>query len=421
MRIRRYSALMGFGLALLVTACGGRPRVPELRPVSHEAQLVEVVSPAEWLVSATGYSSDRAKDREKDAVYDARCSAIYFVLFGGENPLLRPADETGAFGLHRSEFLSPDRIGRFIAWEPLKLNERVVIEGGKRVRVVKDFKVNRDLLRQDLVQLGILDAAAGGVRPVIMVIPRVEAGRDPVDFLMDPDIASAAAAIESHLTARRFEVRIPQQGKVLDEMVQVSQAVAGIVDDPQQKLALCIGSDIYICFQLDWESSFVAGTSVQKATATVQAFETTTGKALGSETGYSKSRPSPRAVLAEEAINGAIAGVITKMEGYWRQELEQGAEFLLVIGFEPSIPPGSVRRIQGSLSDAMRTGGWAQEYREEILTERNAHYRVWCSRDVIHGGSDLVRRIEDAIRADAPSREVRQIMVNRKLVLLQVT
>ena len=68
-------------------------------PLSKEATLIEAVSSSEWLLEATGkYMSSEKSERKakKDVVKngitratdDAKKAVVYFVLFGGTDPLI---------------------------------------------------------------------------------------------------------------------------------------------------------------------------------------------------------------------------------------------------------------------------------------------------------------------------------------------
>ena len=68
-----------------------------------------------------------------------------------------------------------------------------------------------------------------------------------------------------------------------------------------------------------------------KYSITIRVFETTTGRLLGSETGYSKSRKSEKMLNIEEAINDAIDKVITKVINYWNSDLKNGIQYKTII------------------------------------------------------------------------------------------
>ena len=91
-------------------------------PVSKEAKLVEVVSSSEVMVEATGiYNGVGKKDKHKKkdvdkkglegATLDARKSALYFVLFGGTDPLISSPEERQNFNQHEANYFGDNLNG----------------------------------------------------------------------------------------------------------------------------------------------------------------------------------------------------------------------------------------------------------------------------------------------------------------------
>ena len=98
---------------LVLAACAyARKGTPGEVPRSKEAVFVESVSPAEVKVLATGIGV--GKKLTKSALLDARRCAVYFVLFGGTDPLLQTREEKDKFQLVKGKYFSPERLSRYI-------------------------------------------------------------------------------------------------------------------------------------------------------------------------------------------------------------------------------------------------------------------------------------------------------------------
>ena len=67
------------------------------------------------------------------------------MLLGGTDPLLQLPEERDRFKAVAARLYAPEEVAKYIAWEATKFIQRVEIDGGKRLKVVKDFKVNRQL------------------------------------------------------------------------------------------------------------------------------------------------------------------------------------------------------------------------------------------------------------------------------------
>jgi hypothetical protein len=71
----------------------------------------------------------------------------------------------------------------------------------------------------------------------------------------------------------------------LDELIKSHLLIKGQEEDEAYGLALTIGSDVYITYTINISENYVAGQHLNKAIVGVRAFETTTARLLGTETG----------------------------------------------------------------------------------------------------------------------------------------
>ena len=135
-----------------------------------------------------------------------------------------------------------------------------------------------------------------------MVIPAVPKGGNPVELLQtNPKIRHAASVVESFLTARQYDVVVPEAQENLENLNSAQMSLGDREEDFGYQLALSIGSDIYITYSGGVES---AGYGTEKYSMNVRAYETTTARLLGTETGYSQARKGEVMVSIEEAMNG---------------------------------------------------------------------------------------------------------------------
>ncbi|MDP8231663.1 MAG: DUF6175 family protein, partial [Candidatus Zophobacter franzmannii] len=316
-------------------------------PTCKEATLVEQISSTEVMVQASGiYRSNESKKRkaEKDvqkngvtrALIDAKKSAVYFVLSGGTDPLLSNADERQKFNGVVEDFLSNDNVTKYISWESPKMIKSVSIDSGKGRKVTKGYKVNVELLKQDLEAKGVVmgsSALADSIgNPIIMVLPATKKGQNPIELLRnDPTVKHSASVIESYLTARQYEVSVPEQMDQINSLNEAQMDLGGQEEDYAYQLALSIGSDVYITYSGSVEE---AGYGAQKFAVQVRAYETTTGRLLGTETGYSRERKGDIMVSIEEALSEPIANVLNRISNYWTDDLSNGIQYKIVVAID---------------------------------------------------------------------------------------
>ncbi len=408
--MKRLTALAVIGL-FGATAFGRAP-VSNL-PVSSQATFVESYSPAEVTINATGMGGKHGffDDMEKNALLDARKSAVNFVLTGGTDPLLNTPAAKNTFAGVAEDFFANDNVMKYISWEADNVISTIrtkLPSGDDGIKTTKLFRVNKQKLSEYLGSIGIVAtreqlADAQGT-PTIMVIPEVPKGQTPIQvFDSNPLAKQAAAVIESYLTARKYDVIVPRAQEQLNDMTQMQGEMKGVDADPSYELALSLGSDVYIVYS----GSVTNG----KASVQVKAYETTTGRLLGTETGYSATRSgAAQEALVEEAINGAIDNVLARLTAYWTDDLKQGIQYKLI--FKVTGTFSDIETVQDKLSDAI-SEGFAKS-KENIVTDKTMDYQVWAKKDEFKQANNVYRFLKDKMKGTA---KLTKVSINRKLII----
>jgi hypothetical protein len=376
------------------------------------------------MIRAAGIGTEGSKrTKETTAVEDARRSAVYFVLYMGTDPLLTMDEEKKRFAPIEQEFFANDNVMKYIAWEATGYESRVTLPD-KRVKIEKTFRINVGLMRDDLVTRGVLvatsDLTAALGLPQIMVIPEVKKGDNPLEAMETrPELKTAARTIESYLTQRRYDVVVPQQQDFLDNYYQTFQAISNLEDDPSYQLALSVGTDIYITYAVEIGSSYVGSTENAKASVSVRAFETTTARLLGTETGYSESRPGGNETITEEAIHDAVDKVLARLTAYWKEDTQKGVQYKVIFDLAGgNFNKAQTSRIQDAVAEVMT--GISNRTKENIATGRTLDYLIWAKPDKYTRARELFNAIRDDFAAKSVGAAIEQRQLNRKLLLLAV-
>jgi len=400
-------------------------------PVSKQATLVETVSSSEVMIEATGiYKGQGKKDRHKKkdvdrngmrgATMDAKKSAIYFILFGGTDPILRSVQEQQNFSSHESFFFNIDNVSNYITYEDTKVIKKVKIDGGTGLKLVKRFKVNKELLTKDLENRNIVAARADLAEtignPFIMVLPSVKKGKSPIDALRtNPAYKHAAAVVESYLTARQYDVIVPEQQESLESLNSAQMDLGDREEDYAYQLALSIGSDVYIEYSGIEED---AGYGTKKYALTVRAYETTTARLLGTETGYSQGRKGEIMVSVEEAMNDAIDKVLARVTEYWKKDVDKGIQYKLIFNLSTDFDEDQIEEIQFALMDAIEE--MSKSSKENIVTNQTVDYLIWCDPAKYDKSSKVYRYVKKYFKKEETEGTLRKVNVNRKMILLKV-
>ena len=403
---------------LMVSSVEGKKKPKSNLPISKEATLIESTNPAEVMVLATGIGEGKKKHLTENAILDARRAAVYFVLLGGTDPLLQTQEERDKFTEVQEKYFSKAQVNRYIAWEADAFESRRKIAKGKKLKIQKHFKVNKKLLKDDLSADGILIEIEGPL-PFIMVIPEVKKGESPIERISsDPRLKQGARVIESYLTARQYDVQVPDQMVAIQALTEAQQSMKGMEEDYGYQLALSIGSDVYITYSIEIESRDMGSSTVRKAMVSVRAYETTTARLLGTETGYSAERPSPELAVIEEAINDAVDKVLSRISAYWKEDLNRGVQYKLIFRIEGDFDEDEREEIAFVISDLIEA--FCNHSRENVVTESTLDYLVWAKADQFSKSSKLYRALRKSFPDEFEEGKLKSININRKLILLSI-
>ncbi len=406
----------GEGLRAKVQSTDNLPKV-------KQASLVESYSPTEWMIKAAGIGEGKKKEQEQKALLDARRSAVYFVLYLGTDPLLGTGEEKKRFAAVEQTFFEIENVMRFIVWESEANSLWVKSKDGKQLKIEKTFRVNVGLIKEDLINRGVLmaiaDLTAELGMPQILVLPEVAQGENPLEALEQrPELKQAARTIESYLTAQRYEVIVPEQQDFLNKYNETLQLLKESPEDLSYQLALAIGSDVYITFSVALEQRSQRSSELKKAAATVRAFETTTARLLGSETGYSQERVAAPEAVAEEAVHDAIDKVLSRVNAYWKEDLQRGVQYKVICTIVGSFDQRQVEKIQDELSSCLERA--ATRSKENLVTDRTLDYLVWVKPDQFGKARDLFNELRETFALRSLGAVLERQQINRKLLVLQV-
>lgn len=400
-------------------------------PESREATLIETTSPTEVMVRATGYGHHDPKGLFKKpdpkvmnerAETDAMKAAIYFLLYSSDTPILQTPQEKQAFQGIQPDFFKTDHLRKFITWENPSYLNRIKVNN-TTVKIETSFKINKQAITDELVNQGIVTAREDITQklglPYIMVLPHAEGGESPLDLLANnPQLKKSAEVIESYLTSRHYDVLVPEQVQAINSMQQTAQFMSGMQDDFSYQLALSVGSDIYITYTVNISRRKIGNTQVAKASAGVRAYETTTARLLGSETGYSQERPGDEMQLIEEAMNNAIDPALSKINSYWKDDLTQGVQYKLVISLGSGFDGDTAEDIAWGIGDILQK--ITKDYKENVISEKTLDYLIWCDPEKYGRSSNVYRTLKEEYQNDALPGELDREAINRKLLLLTV-
>ncbi len=400
-------------------------------PESRQATFVEAVTADEVLIKSKGIGGKsgmfgfKEEESVKLAEIDARKAAVYFVVYGGAglDGLIRSDEEKRKFAPVEQELFAMDNVQKFIAWEANSFESRVKLAGGEKIRVEKQFRINRAAIINFLVDRRVIakleDVTEEIGLPTLMALPEVKPGQNPLDELRSNTVLKqGASVIESYLTQKKYNVVAPEQAQQLYEQQKAQLSVKGHDEDLSYMIALSVGSDIYVSYTITVDTRKVGSSDVRKASVSIRAFETTTARLLGVETGYSEESAAPATALVEAAMTNALNNVISRINSYWQDDLKNGAQYKIIFTIVGQFDQDTKYDIADAAAKTLKK--IAGRVKENVVTDNTIDYLAWIQDKDMQSPSTLFRELRREFNANFPQGKLKQITLNRKLIVVGV-
>ncbi len=386
-------------------------------PVARQARIKEVVSPNEIDLYAVGIAGGSKSRRLENAKQDAYKSAVYYLLYSGSDPILSTEMERLKFQPNEQGFFERENIAKYVVYESPDLIQRLEIDQRKRLKIEKVIRINIKRLKDDLIAVGVLEPTSYIVEelgyPSIMVLPDGDLGSSAVDSTdSDSQMKHGASVIESFLTARHFDVTVPEQS------IKIASDIYESNDDQQHTEALSYGSDVYIVFSQTIDQRPLAGRIVSKASVAVRAYETSTARLLGTETGYSKERPDPETVVIEEAVKDAIDKVLSRIESYWKEDRKRGIQYKLMITIGGQFSNAQQLRFTNTIAEFL--DGSCNHIKENAISDKVLDFIVWAKPEQYENSRKLSNALIVWMKDSFPAGELVSVQINHKLIHLEL-
>ena len=421
--MKKYFALF-FLLSLSLFAQGNLPS-------SRQATFVEAVTANEVMIKAkgvggaSGFFGFKEEESVKLAEIDARRSAGYFVLYGGAglDGLVRSDEEKRKFAPMEQEFFTEANVQKFIAWEANSFDSRVKLAGGEKIRVEKQFRINRAAMMQFLIDRKVIEKLEDITEelglPTLMALPEVKPGMNPMEELRsNATLKQGASVIESYLTQKRYNVIAPEQAAQIYEQQKAQLSIKGYEEDLSYMIALSVGSDIYVSYTITVDTRKVGSTDVRKASVSVRAYETTTARLLGVETGYSEESAAPSAALVEAAVTNALNNVISRINSYWQEDLKNGVQYKIIFSITGEFDEDTKYDIADAAAKTLKK--IAGRTKENVVSDNTIDYLAWIQDKDLQSPSSLFRELRREFGNNFSQGKLKQITLNRKLIVVGV-
>jgi hypothetical protein len=384
-----FASLLLLGISIF-TACAKKfPQYPQ----TFDAQITTSLDPENTEVIARG-----TWDHVEGAIVEAKMNAMWAVI----NTLAQTDEEKRKVEANKVKiFSNPDKYVRQ--------------EGGIKRTRTPDGRINveikaivrKKLLEDDLVSAGLIQRREEIIEvlenPSIVVIPDEKVKNQGwVEFGVNE--------VNSYFTTKKFEILNPETIDRLYQMAEQIGIIEGLPQDPAAKIALSVGADIYVVVEGKFEEGQVGKDKTTKAAASLKAFETTTGRLIGSSTGFSKeliAGPGKDRVTLSEAIRDAADKLITQIMDYWKSDIKKGKQFLIFVY-------GNFENLQEQADITSAIKNISADYKREVASKNLMTFRVWYK-----GKSDeIIFSLQDEL--SKRNLKLTPTMQNRKMIQIKI-
>ena len=164
-------------------------------------------------------------------------------------------------------------------------------------------------------------------KPSVMVLPAGTKNlTESMNLLNNDSYANAASnAINGYLTEKQFNVKALEGSTQINDVVTLQNEIAGQEEDLSYIASLSFGADVYIKFSVDIRHSQIL--------ANLSAYESTSGRMLGTQTSTVNDNGTRKEELIASAMHKALPGLLRKVQAYWDADSKFGTQYKLIIYF----------------------------------------------------------------------------------------
>lgn len=360
-------------------------------PVRMLAQEIKVLDEKTVVVRAQGMSEGvkNKKKREGLAFDDARRKAVLLLV----NDMLRQSDEKAAFEKVKDQFLADANSFIMNAHYLRKENyDKPILQ----TTVELDVTINRDLVQQKLVAMGIIQAAQK-VRQELdrfTIMPYLDVANSDPEALKYKDLFYTRVRVffedQNIPTVGQDEVEALENDEQTLAMLKGSAGKEG-EEDPALQMARNTPADIFIKITARIETGSYKGNTTKKVVLTVGAYNVMTGEFIGSSEGMSEplalsSDGASVGAGIDQAMNQAMTKVMDRLTSFWRDYTKNGRPIKLIF---TDFSFGDIRWVREALNTL------ANDQKRLKAAGNISEYMVW------YNGTpeDLMYQIYDVLTA----------------------
>lgn len=249
--------------------------------------------------------------------------------------------------------------------------------------------------------------------PTIMVMPaKSGSGKSELEVVTDNPMSKAMMeSINGYLTQKKYEVKSLEGQSQLDDVIKMQNDIANTDDDMSYLASLVLGADIYV--------KYSGSVQTDNVVVEVNAYETSTGRLLGSQTAEVKnnghvSQTNLRANV-QAAARKAMPNLEKKILAYWSSNLQKGVQYKVVMNLKGEFTDSQIEDLHDfTVSSLKKT---FNSVTVNVLTEKTIDLVVYADPGRYADSQEVYSEIRKILKSNA---ETKKINITKKLILMDL-
>lgn len=256
-------------------------------------------------------------------------------------------------------------------------------------------------------------SANATINPIFMVMPSQsdtpQAGQQNIS--KDPMSKAMMESINGYLTKKKYEVKSLEGQAQLDNIIKMQNDIANTDDDYSYLASLTLGADIYI--------KYAGSVQTDNVTVEVYAYETSTGKLLGSQTAEVKNnghtnQTNLRANI-QSAARKAMPNLEQKIIAYWKADMNKGQQYKVVMNLKGELADNQIEDLHDFIMQTLKHT--FNSIVVNVMTDKTIDLVVYVDPNKYADSQEVYSKIRNALKSNV---ETKKLNITKKLILMDL-
>ena len=249
---------------------------------------------------------------------------------------------------------------------------------------------------------------ADAPKPCFMAIPASQGNENSLKIVQnDPFAKTSMEAINDYLTQKHYEVKSLEGQAQIDAVLQMQNDISGTEADLPYIAGLSLGSDIYITYSYT--------ISARQVSASLSAYETSTGRLLASQSTTVNDNGNSKQALVSSAMRKAMPSLERKVLAYWADDTKNGTQYKLIVQLKGEFSEAKIDAVQSEISQFLKNT--FRNVKINAMTDKTIDAIIYADSKQLRDGQEVY----DAIRTGLEGKYLtKKTSISRKFILMEL-